>query len=40
MNDVMEKKDMKKYTKYKILDFIRTKLMCINFIKHTNTSFI
>ena len=29
MNDVMEKKDMKKYTKYKILDFIRTKLMCI-----------
>ena len=39
MNDVMEKKDMKKYTKYKILDFIRTKLMC-NFIKHTNTSFI
>lgn len=29
MSNIMEKKDMKKYTKYKILDFIRTKVMCI-----------
>lgn len=29
ISNTMEKKDMKKYTKYKILDFIRAKIMCI-----------